>query len=327
MNTSGSTGHLNEHSRQELSTGLKVLFVSIYVIQITATIFGNVLVMRAFCKFPNLRTASNTILVSLSAAGMSLVVVFILRITNILGPKTAPHELCGATSMISLTFNSAIILHLALISVERFIAIKFALRYHTIVTNRRAIIASVVVWLWAILVAMVFPESLKAYGLKTFTEFLHALTPCFDLFRKEPFILNSESVRAYLIFLVITLLALPTTVILISYSYVFKVASKQRRQVSHEGENVQVGRCTLAMKREMKAARTVAIVVGLCLCSFVPLLVILCLRFLSPTVIHPRHMYWTYSVAGMNAWWNPIIYCWRNEGFRRSFKRILRCGA
>ena len=326
MNTTGTHELVVDQVRRELSTWLKVLFVSISVIQIIGTAFGNYLVVRAFCKFTNLRTASNSILVSLSAADLSMVVVFILHITNVLGPKTAPHELCGVTSMLSLTFNSAIILHLALISVERFIAVKFALRYHTIVTNRRAVIASIVVWLWAILVAMVFSESLKAYGLKTFTEFLQALTPCFDLLRKKPFILQSESVRAYLVFLVVTLVVLPIAIIVFSHIYIFNVASKKRKQISQGGGNMPMGICTLAMKREMKAACTVAIVVGLCLGSFVPLLVVLCLRFLSPTITTPELMYGTYFVASMNDWWHPIIYCWRNESFRRSFKSLLRCG-
>ena len=206
--------------------------------------------------------------------------------------------------MLNLAFSSIIILHLTLISVERFIAIKFALRYHTIVTNRDAMIASIVVWLWAILVSMVFPESLKAHGLKTFVEFSQALTPCFDCLRITP-----SLVRAYLMFLVITLLALPTAIILISYGYIIKVPFKQRKQISQEGESVQMGICTLAMKREMKAARTVAIAVGLCLGSFVPLLVILCLHFLTSSTVKPHHMYSAYTIASMNACWNPLIYC------------------
>ena len=186
-------------------------------------------------------------------------------------------------------------------------------------------IASIVVWLWAILVSMVFPESLKAYGLKTFTDFLQALTPCFDRLYKHPFALQTGSVRAYLMFLVITLLALPTVIILISYGYIIKVAYKQRRQISQEGKSAQMGICSLAMKREMKAARTVAIVVGLCLSSFVPLLVILCLHFLTSSTVRPHHMHSAYTIASMNACWNPRIYCWRNEHFRRGFKRPLKC--
>ena len=250
-----------------------------------------------------------------------MAVVFVLHIASILDKKPPPHDVCSKASMLNLAVNSIIILHLALISVERFIAVKFALRYHTIVTNRRALIASIVVWLWGIAVSLVLPESFKADG---FGELLLALTPCTDRRHiKKPYISQSESVRAYLIFLVITLFLLPIAIIVCSYSYIFNVACKQRRQISREENNLQGGQ--LATKHEMKGARTVAIVVGLCLASFVPLLVILCLHFLASTTVRSQHMYGAYCAASMNAWWNPLIYCWRNEDFRRSFKSLLKC--
>ena len=115
--------------------------------------------IKAFYKFSSLQNASNLILVSLSVADILMTVSFILHLAKIIVGKTPPtHVLCGFASTISLTFNSIIILHLALISVERFIAIKFALRYHTIVTNRRVMIASVVAWLWGFAVTVgLFP--------------------------------------------------------------------------------------------------------------------------------------------------------------------------
>ena len=305
-------------------TSAIVIFTSLYAILTIGTIFGNLLVITTFWKFSNLRTASNNILVSLSVADMLMAVVFVLHITNILGPNTvSPTKLCGTTSILNLTFNSVIILHLSLISVERFIAVKFSLRYQTLVTKRRALIASIVVWLYGIGVSVVLPEPLRADGLGALSEFLRALTPCFDLFQNEPFVLVSNSAKAYLIFLVLTLLAAPIALIVISYSYIFTVAWKQRKQITQEERNLQV--VTLSMKREMKAARTVAIVVGLCLASFVPLLVVLCLRFLTSTMVGPHHVLSTYLTASLNALWNPLIYCWRNESFRRSFKRLLRC--
>ena len=261
INTTGSP----DSFPKEPPIGIKIVFVSLYVLLTIGTIFGNLLVITAFWKFSNLRKASNSILVSLSVADILMAVVFVLHITNILGPKTSPHQLCGATSMLNLTFNSIIILQLALISVERFIAVKLSLRYQSIVTNRRALIASIAVWLWGIGVCMVFPQPLKADGFKTFTQFFMALTPCFDHFNNQPFILQSNSFKAYLIFLVMTLLVVPIAIVVISYSYIFNVACKQRKQISQEQDNLQV-----SMKRQMKAARTVAIVVGLCLASFVP---------------------------------------------------------
>ena len=317
-----STGLLDGRLKRDILTGMKVGFVSMYAVLILGTFFGNCLVIRAFSKFSNLRTASNSILVSLAIVDLLMVVVFILQAINILLPK-ALHKPCILRSTLTFSFNSIIILHLALISVERFIAVQFALRYRAIVTNRRALIASMAVWLWGILFSYVFPETLKENGFKTFDEFHVALTPCFFRLynRKKPFILHSEAVKAYLIFLLLTLLVLPIAIIVISYSYIFNVARKQRRQVMQEERNFQV----VTMKREMKAARTVAIVVGLCLASFVPLLVILWLHVFTSVTISPRQLHIAYSVASMNACWNPLIYCWKNQDFRRGFKRLLKC--
>ncbi|KAJ7337093.1 hypothetical protein OS493_009945 [Desmophyllum pertusum] len=312
------------HNQEHVPTALKSIFIAIYVILIIAAIFGNSLVIRAFYKFPSLRSASNTILVSLSVADIFTTVGTILYIANIIVGKRRPplRMLCNVASKISLTFNCIIILHLALISVERFIAVKFALRYHTIVTNRRAVIASTVVWLWGIAVSWIFPQAIKAEGHETFREFIQALAPCADR-RNKPYSLPSASVRGYLIFLVISLLVVPIVIILVSYSYIFTISCRQRRQILEE-DNVHR---KLDMKREMKGARTVAIVVGICLVSFVPLLVVLCLRFLTSTSIGRKQMYPVYLVASLNACWNPLIYCWRNENFRKSFKKLMKCNS
>ena len=154
-NNSDTGDHLEFKQKLNLGLGMKVFVVCAHVILTIGTILGNVLVVRAFCTFSTLRrTASNIILVSLSVADTLMGVVFMLRITNILCPKLPPHLICSVTSMLSLTFNSVIILHLALISVDRFIAVKFAMRYLSIVTNRRVLIASIAVWLWGIAVSL-----------------------------------------------------------------------------------------------------------------------------------------------------------------------------
>ena len=57
---------------------------------------------------------------------------------------------------------SVIIRHLALISLERSIAVRFSLWYHIIVTDRRALIVSIAMWLWAATVMIVFLQVLKA---------------------------------------------------------------------------------------------------------------------------------------------------------------------
>ena len=69
--------------------------------------------------------------------------------------------LCQINASLTLSITTVIVLHLALISVERFIAVKFSLRYHSILTNRRALLASVVLWVSTVLVAVVIPQGVN----------------------------------------------------------------------------------------------------------------------------------------------------------------------
>ena len=124
-----------------------------------------------------------------------------------------------------------------------------------------------------------------------------------------------------LFFLVVSLLVVPIVIIMASYSYIFIIAWKQRREIQEEDSL----HGKVVMEREMNGACTVAFVVGTCLVSFISLLVVVCLRFFTSSQITMHEMYAVYLVASLNACWNPLIYCWRNENIRSSFKRILKC--
>ena len=117
-----------------------ILLLNFDVIITVASLVGSYLVLRAFHKFQNLRTASNIILVSLSTTDGLLAIPCILDIIHL---TLRYNLLCvPVLKKVSGTFTfflvSVIVLHLALMSVERFVAIKFALTYHNIVTKRRS---------------------------------------------------------------------------------------------------------------------------------------------------------------------------------------------
>ena len=140
MNCSG-----RNHTSQK-KTWKFILQLNFDVIITVAALLGSYLVLRAFHKFQNLRTASNIILVSFSIADGLLALSRILDIIHLSIRYNATEVKyllrVPVLKEVSRTFTfflvSVIILHLALMSVERFIAIKFALTYHTIVTKRRS---------------------------------------------------------------------------------------------------------------------------------------------------------------------------------------------
>ena len=142
-----------------------IILLNVHVIITIIALLGSYFVLRAFHKFRNLRTASNNILVSLSIADGLLAIPLILDIIQLCLKYSnigqCPRSLKEVGGTVTLFLLSVIVLHLTLMSSERFIAIKFTLRYQVIVTKRRARIVSIAMWLWALVVIVAFPEVLQ----------------------------------------------------------------------------------------------------------------------------------------------------------------------
>ena len=291
-------------------------------------LLGSYLVLRAFHKFRNLRTASNNILVSLSIADGLLAIPLILDIIQLclkynaaIRPHMRMHILKEVDGTITLFLLSVIVLHLSLMSSERFIAIKFALRYQAIVTKRRARIVSIAMWLWALVVNVAVPEVLQRATGKDFKKLRRQMTAN-----------NNTSqvlhIRWHLVFQAVSMFLVPLLIILCSYTYIFIVSYKQRQHVREQGRDVP-GMPTI--KHQMKGARTLAIVVALCLLSIIALLVVTSLRIFFGKLLGgrghkmlPENI--VYDVAMfLNAICNPLIYGWKNEEFRNAFRKMLKC--
>ena len=312
-----------------LTKAESIIMITFHVILAVAAVFGSYLILRAFHKLHSLRTASNVILASLSIADGLLAIPSVLDVVHLnlrFGDGHWPCILRNISSCSTFLLMSVIILHLALISLERSIAVRFALRYHIIVTHRRALIVSIAMWLLAAAVLFVVPQVLKA-SIDDFEQFRQAMNP----YSKTPEVPPNRDLppltKGYLIFLLITLLVIPLVIILWSYSYIFIVSLKHGRQIREQADISGLPR----IKHEMKANRTLAVVIAVCLLSIIPLLVVTCLRFFGKLSEcgHPErrpYKFIVYDVAtGLNAICNPLIYGWKNKEFRRAFVKVLKC--
>ena len=300
-----------------------ILKLNVCGIITVAAVFGSYFVLRAFHKFRNLRTASNNILVSLSIADGLIAIPLILDIIlyNV-GNGSLFRNLKEVDGTITLFLLSVIVLHLSLMSSERFIAIKFALRYQVIVTKRRARIVSIAIWLWALVIVIALPWTLYGTtGHKDYREFHIEMHPDRDEAQELP-------IRWHLVFTAASMFLVPLLIMICSYTYIFIVSHKQRQRVRKQGRDFP-GMPTI--KHEMKGARTLAIVVALCLLSIIPILVVTSLRvFWAKLLAGHSHQkllqHIVYKVAMfLNASCNPLIYGWRNEEFRNAFRKMLKC--
>ena len=286
------------------------IYIAFHVSLVIFSLAGNSLVFRAFYKFASLRTTSNVIVVSLCAADSLIPMVYILRIAMRLSSSHSSKFLCIMSGWACSFLLSVIILHLALISVDRFIAVKFSLRYHSIVTIRRAVVISIFAWLWVLAVTIILPQIIKAIRDKPESLASKAFHPCFNCDKKTHF------TKGYLVFYTTTLLFVPLVIILSSYSYIFLVSHNHRKRIREQNNT---------LKQQLRASCTLGIIVALCLASIIPLLVVASLRISGTSDLTiAKHV--AFHVAfGLNAICNPIIYGWRNEKFRSSFRKLLKC--
>ena len=301
-----------------------ILMLNVHGFITIVALLGSYFVLRAFHKFRNLRTASNNILVSLSIADGLLAIPLILDIIYLClkySVRHCPRILKEVYGTITLFLLSVIVLHLTLLSSERFIAIKFALRYQAIVTKRRARIVSIAMWLWALVVTVAVPEVLQKATGKDLRKVHRQIKADIDT-------CEVLHIRWHLVFQAASMFLVPLLIILCSYTYIFIVSYKQRQHVREQGRDIP-GIPTV--KHHMKGAHTLAIVVALCLLSIIALLVMTSLRiFFGKLVGGRRHKMLpekiVYDVAMfLNAICNPLIYGWKNEEFRNAFRKMLKC--
>ena len=301
-----------------------ILLLNVHGFITIVALLGSYFVLRAFHKFRNLRTASNNILVSLSIADGLLAIPLILDIIHLClkySVRHCPRILKEVYGTITLFLLSVIVLHLTLLSSERFIAIKFALRYQAIVTKRRARIVSIAMWLWALFVTVAVPEVLQKATGKDLRKVHRQIKADIDT-------CEVLHIRWHLVFQAASMFLVPLLIILCSYTYIFIVSYKQRQHVREQGRDIP-GMPTV--KHLTKAAHTLAIVVALCLLSIIALLVVTSLRIFCGKSLKDHHHQMllekiVYDVAMfLNAICNPLIYGWKNEEFRNAFRKMLKC--
>lgn len=274
----------------KFTTSTVVLSSLFIVILIILTIFGNVLVIMAFKTFRRMRQVTNYFVASLAVTDI-LVAVIAMPIWVaylITGPlwvfDPVLQMLWTSTDIMS---GIASIWHLTFVSIDRYLCIASSLKYRSIMTNARAVIIIVCIWMYAVIIASLSP-TLWAW-------------------------------RGYS--LVVTLLnfAIPVIIISIAYFRIFQLA----RYHAHQIELSLGGKHGRFFKKELKATKTLAVVIGAFLVCWSPffglnLTYYICECPPSPVIVAIAK--WAHYG---NSCLNPLIYGVMNKEFRRAFKKLL----
>ncbi|XP_066062347.1 D(1) dopamine receptor-like [Chamaea fasciata] len=317
-----------EQSQSPLS--LRVATAACLSLLILCTLLGNSLVCLAVLRFPHLRSkVTNLFVVSLAVSDL-LVAVLVMpwrAASDVLGfwPFGA---FCDLWVAFDITCCTASILHLCLISLERYWAIASPFLHQRRVTQRVAFVTIAVAWLLSLLISFV-PVQLRWHKDREQLGFNGSV---------EEGSCDSSLSRTYAISSSLVSFYIPVAVMVATYCRLFLTARRQLRRVSSlerpgQARSPCPGETSLknSLKKETKVLQTLSIIVGVFVCCWLPFFVLNCLvPFCDPELRVPPCVSGT--VLGAFTWlgWansalNPVIYAFNAE-FRRAFSSLLGCG-
>ena len=270
------------------------------------TIFLNVLIIIAVTTRYQLRTNSNTVVASL--AGIHLLgglvgqpLTIALEVKQILndgpfcsiGKAFAVAKLGGGITSLGT---------IVLISIDRYISIKHSLRYRTIFTKQRMVIGLILVWGIGFLVTI---QEVVLAVIDSGTEIYIQYLKVKDV-------------------VLVILSSFGIAVIAYAYYYISSETRRQNKRLQTEQVPQEEAK---RLKKESKAANTLAMILAVLLLSYIPTLIFLVVVASAENIIPPHIVIvvwsWLSILNQLGNLLDPIIYFWRVKKLRRAILEIV----
>lgn len=307
----------------------QLVYIGLELVIASLAVAGNVLVCWAVCLNSNLQSNTNFFVVSLAVADIAVGLLAIPFAITISTGFCANFFGCLFIACFVLILTQSSIFSLLAIAVDRYIAIKNPLRYNCLVTGHRAKGIIALCWMLSVGIGLTpmlgWNRGLNATSPVSTKRCPEGLTVC--LFEG---VVNMDYMVYFNFF---GCVLVPLLVMLVIYASIFMAARRQLRlmglKVAHTptpGEmtsSSSASRSTL--QKELHAAKSLAIIVGLFALCWLPLHIINCFNYLCQDC--ERTHIWVMNIAIIlshaNSVVNPFIYAYRIREFRQTFRRIL----
>ena len=300
-----------------------VIGIILYLIVILA-IVGNVLVITSVLAFRKLRTVTNFFVISLAVSDL-LLAVFVMdfnAIFVILGEYWPfGKTFCDIYIAIDICLSTASILNLCIISLDRYWAITSPFSYYQRVNAKNAIILICIAWVISFLISAL-PVILGIHQDHELSK-----SEFEQVYNNPEFCLLTLS-KWYAVVSSTVSFFIPSLIIIYTYARIFIVARTQARQIAaynNTGQRIQGTdqKCQGSMRRERRAAKTLAIIVGVFIWCWLPFFIVNVAGPFCKCI--PKALSNSFVWLGYaNSVLNPIIYA-HNQGFRNAYKIILMC--
>ncbi|XP_075209508.1 adenosine receptor A2a [Parambassis ranga] len=270
---------------------------------------GNLLVCAAVGLNRKLRTVTNYFLVSLAVADICVGSIAIpCAILTDIGLPRHNLYLCLLMLSVLIMFTQSSIFSLLAVAVERYVAIFMPFRYQALMTSRNAVLVILATWLLAFLIGLV---PLMGW---------HKTPPdsgyCFFV------LVVDMTYMVYFNFFACVLT--PLVIMFLIYAQIFLTVKRQVRRIASEQRGERQARAAASMRREMKTATSLFLVLFLFTVCWIPLHIINCFLLLCPHCPVPLELLLTAIILShANSAVNPFLYAYTMTAFRDTFKAIL----
>lgn len=302
-------------------------------------VLGNIMVILSVACHRHLQTVTHYFIVNLAVADLLLTstVLPFSATFEILGYWVFGRIFCNIWAAVDVLCCTASIMSLCAISIDRYIGVSYPLRYPTIMTDRRGLIALVCIWALSLVISIG-----PLFGWKQ---------PAPD----DETICQITEEPGYAIFSAFGSFYIPLTIILVMYCRVYIVAKRESKILSsgmkteksdseqvtlriHRKYTPESGDSTpssknktafsvrlLKFSREKKAAKTLGIVVGCFILCWLPFFLVMPIGSIFPAMKASDTVFKIVFWLGyFNSCINPIIYPCSSQEFKKAFQNILR---
>lgn len=290
---------------------VSIVYMVLEIIIGVFAILGNGLVLYIVYKNKRLQTVTNFFIANLAVA--DFLVGLIAVPFAILSDNGLPEHFYGCllvnSTVVILTQSS--IFSLLAIAVERFAAIKDPYKYHSFWTPKFALGVIIITWVLATLIGLV---PVFGWNLGPPPNNVCRFTEVIDM-----------EYMVYFNFFACVLT--PLIIMLIVYAYIFTIVRKQNKQIAALEINDKPAHTMRrkAFLRELKAAKSLSIVIGFFALCWLPIHI-----FNTLTLLCPKDCAYPFELlvaaillSHANSALNPLVYAYGNSAFRKAMIRVF----
>ncbi|XP_033099100.1 5-hydroxytryptamine receptor 1A-like [Anneissia japonica] len=311
LNSTGSTSMING-TVNEISGGLIVYIIVVFVPIGMVSIIGNAVVVLTIYRYPSLQIVRNYYIGSLAVAdfltGCIAVPGAIMHYILIRGSFSGANMRDGVTIYVMplFLFSWASIHNLLLITWDRYLAVVHPLDYVSKATKKRAFLYITVAWAVSfipILIPFFWGMDTNGHGTIRIKS-------------------NANMIRNYIcsgyFFIILTIM-----VKLHMSTYI--IARKKERELPGTIISTkQKHGSELAIELQLKSFKTISLVLIVFVTCLTPLTVLTYVEYIWSVSI-PWLVWFTEAIVFASSMVNPFIYAYRRQDFRQAFKRTFRC--